>query len=123
MKKFYESEDVRTLSNNVERKFGLSSIYDGFMFIAPEVKGDLCLEQAEFQSLVSGEDISIACKHKVRNYVAHRRERGSRSETRRRRNRSSGKHLGSWEAMRCQTGRSASYAAHREKVVLRKLTQ
>jgi len=33
------------------------------MFIAPEVKGDLCLEQAEFQSLVSGEDISIACKY------------------------------------------------------------
>ena len=63
-KKFYESEDVRTLSNNVERKFGLSSIYDGFMFIAPEVKGDLCLEQAEFQSLVSGEDISLACKYK-----------------------------------------------------------
>jgi len=63
-KKFYESEDVKTLSNNVERKFGLSSIYDCFMFIAPEVKGDLCLEQAEFQSLVSGEDISLACKYK-----------------------------------------------------------
>jgi len=62
-KKFYESEDVKTLSNNVERKFGLGSIYDGLMFIAPEVKGDLCLEQAEFQSLVSGEDISIAIKH------------------------------------------------------------
>lgn len=62
-KKFYESEDVRTLSNNVERKFGLGSIFDGLMFIAPEVKGDLCLEQAEFQSLVSGEDISIAIKH------------------------------------------------------------
>ena len=62
-KKFYENEDVRTLSNNIERKFGLSSIYDGFMFIAPEVKGDLCLEQAEFQSLVSGEDVSIAVKH------------------------------------------------------------
>ena len=62
-KKFYEPEDVRTLSNNIERKFGLSSIYDGFMFIAPEVKGDLCLEQAEFQSLVSGEDVSIAQKY------------------------------------------------------------
>lgn len=62
-KKFYDNEDVRTLSNNIERKFGLSSIYDGFMFIAPEVKGDLCLEQAEFQSLVSGEDVSIAVKH------------------------------------------------------------
>ena len=62
-KKFYESEDCRTLSNNIERKFGLSGIYDGFMFIAPEVKGDLCLEQAEFQSLVSGEDVSVAVKH------------------------------------------------------------
>lgn len=62
-KKFYDNEDVRTLSNNIERKFGLSSIYDGFMFIAPEVKGDLSLEQAEFQSLVSGEDVSIAVKH------------------------------------------------------------
>ncbi len=62
-KKFYDSEDVRTLSNNIERKFGLSSLYDGFMFIAPEVKGDLCLEQAEFQSLVSGEDVSIAQKY------------------------------------------------------------
>ena len=62
-KKFYESEDVGTLSNNIEKKFGLSSIYDSFMFIAPEVKGDLSLEQAEFQSLVSGEDVSIAVKH------------------------------------------------------------
>jgi Family of unknown function (DUF5906) len=62
-KRFYDPEDVRTLSNNIERKFGLSSIYDGFMFISPEVKGDLCLEQAEFQSLVSGEDISIARKN------------------------------------------------------------
>jgi hypothetical protein len=33
------------------------------MFIAPEVKGDLCLEQAEFQSMVSGEDVSVAVKH------------------------------------------------------------
>jgi hypothetical protein len=62
-KKFYEAEDVKTLSNNIERKFGLGSIYDGLMFIAPEVKGDLCLEQAEFQSLVSGEDVSLAIKH------------------------------------------------------------
>lgn len=62
-KKFYEPDDVKTLSNNVERKFGLGGIYDALMFIAPEVKGDLCLEQAEFQSLVSGEDISIAIKH------------------------------------------------------------
>jgi Family of unknown function (DUF5906) len=64
-KKFYETEDVKTLSNNIEKKFGLDSIHDGFMFISPEVKGDLALEQAEFQSLVSGEDLSIARKFKA----------------------------------------------------------
>jgi len=62
-RKFYEAADVKTLSNNVERKFGLSSICDAFMFIAPEIKGDLQLEQAEFQSIVSGEDVSIAVKN------------------------------------------------------------
>jgi hypothetical protein len=64
-KKFYEGQDVRTLSNNIEKKFGLESIFDGFMFIAPEIKGDMALEQAEFQSLVSGEDMSIARKNKT----------------------------------------------------------
>jgi hypothetical protein len=63
IKKFYECEDVKTLSNNIEKKFGLSSIHDCLMFISPEVKGDLALEQAEFQSMVSGEDISIARKN------------------------------------------------------------
>jgi phage/plasmid-associated DNA primase len=63
-KNFYENQDVRTLSNNIEKKFGLSSIKDAFMFIAPEVKGDLALEQAEFQSLVSGENVSVAVKNK-----------------------------------------------------------
>ena len=62
-KQFYSVEDVRTLSNNVERKFGLGSIYDGFMFIAPECRESMALDQAEFQSMVSGEDVSIAVKH------------------------------------------------------------
>ena len=62
-KLFYECEDVATLSNNIEKKFGLQSIYKGFMFISPEIKGDLQLEQAEFQSLVSGEDVSVARKN------------------------------------------------------------
>lgn len=63
--KFYEKEDVGTLANNVERKFGLSAIKDSFMFVAPEIKADLALEQAEFQSIVSGESVSIAVKNKT----------------------------------------------------------
>jgi hypothetical protein len=63
--RFYQSEDVKTLGNNIERKFGLSAIKDALMFVAPEVKGDLALEQAEFQSLVSGEGIAINVKNKT----------------------------------------------------------
>jgi hypothetical protein len=56
------------------------------MFIAPEVKGDLALEQAEFQSIVSGEDVSIAVKNKTAMSL-------------------SGRYQVSWVVMRFQTGR------------------
>ena len=35
------------------------------MFVAPEIKADLALEQAEFQSIVSGESVSVAVKNKT----------------------------------------------------------
>lgn len=53
------------LSNNVERKFGLSALYNKLMFVGPEIKGNLSMEQSEFQSLISGEDIQVAEKHKT----------------------------------------------------------
>ena len=62
-KKFYSTEDISVLSNNIEKKFGLQAIYNSFMFIAPEIKGDLALDQAEFQSIVSGEEVSVARKN------------------------------------------------------------
>jgi hypothetical protein len=64
-KQLYDAIDVGVLSNNVEKKFGLSAFYDKFIYVAPEIKGDFVLEQAEFQSIVSGEDIQIAAKHKT----------------------------------------------------------
>jgi len=65
VKQIYESCDIGVLSNNIERKFGLSALADKFMFIGPEIKGDLSLEQSEFQSIISGEDVQVAEKHKV----------------------------------------------------------
>jgi hypothetical protein len=61
----YDSTDVGLLSNNSEKQFGLSAFYDKFIFVAPEIKSDMRLEQAEFQSMCSGEDIQIAIKHKT----------------------------------------------------------
>jgi hypothetical protein len=62
-KNFYDKEDVGILSNNIEKKFGISAFYEKYLFVAPEIKGDLQLEQAEFQSIVSGEDMQVAIKH------------------------------------------------------------
>lgn len=55
----YEPADVGTLSNNIERKFGLSALADKLLFIGPEIKSDIALEQAEFQSIVSGESVQV----------------------------------------------------------------
>lgn len=63
-KNFFDTMDVGILSNNIERKFGISAFYDKYLIVAPEVRNDLAIEQAEFQSIVSGEDIQVNVKHK-----------------------------------------------------------
>lgn len=63
-KEFYEEEDVGIMSNNIQSKFGLSDIVDKIMYVAPEIKRDFSIEQGEFQSIVSGEKVTINVKFK-----------------------------------------------------------
>jgi hypothetical protein len=63
IKLLYEPADVGILSNNGEKKFGLSALAGKKIFIGPEIKGNLSLEQAEFQSMVSGETVLINKKY------------------------------------------------------------
>lgn len=63
-KDLYDAVDVGILSNNIEKKFGIGAFYDKYIFVAPEIKQDLSIEQAEFQSMVTGESLSVAVKHK-----------------------------------------------------------
>ena len=69
VKKFYETCDVGVLSNNIEKKFGLSSLKDKLLFLAPEIKSDLGLEQSEFQLLVEGGDMQLPVKFKDSHYI------------------------------------------------------
>ena len=69
VKKFYEVCDVGVLSNNIEKKFGLSSLKDKLLYLAPEIKGDLCLEQSEFQLLIEGGDMQLPEKYKESQYI------------------------------------------------------
>lgn len=64
-KEIFDPQDVGTLSNNGEKKFALSALYNKFAFVAPEVKENCSLEQTEFQSMISGEVVSVAEKFKT----------------------------------------------------------
>lgn len=63
LRTIYPPKMVGTLSSNIEEKFGLSNIYDKLMFMCTEVKKDWTLNQADFQSMISGEEVSVAVKH------------------------------------------------------------
>jgi hypothetical protein len=61
---FYDHDDVGIMSNNYQKIFGLCDIYDKFAFIAPEIKRDWGIDQAEFQEIVSGGKLNVNIKHK-----------------------------------------------------------
>lgn len=61
-KQFFHALDVGVISNNVETKFGLSAVEGKMLFIAPEVGSKFQLEQCDFQTMISGEDTSVAVK-------------------------------------------------------------
>jgi phage/plasmid-associated DNA primase len=65
LKYFYPTTDIATLSSNIEKKFGLQSIYDKLLYLCFEVKKNWGLDQGDFQCMVSGEEVSVAIKHKV----------------------------------------------------------
>lgn len=60
--RFFPPEKLGNLSNNVESKFGLSALVDKYVFIGPEIKANLGLEQSEFQTIISGETTSVNVK-------------------------------------------------------------
>lgn len=65
IRNFYPPTCVTTLSSNIEAKFGLSAIYKGMVCVCAEVREDFGLDQAEWQSCVSGEEVQIAVKQRT----------------------------------------------------------
>jgi len=63
VKMFYDPSDVGVLSNNAQKQFALGDLYEKLVVLCFEVKHNFRLDQAELQSMISGEDISVARKH------------------------------------------------------------
>ena len=68
-KNIYDEEDVGVVSNNIQKKFGLADIVDGLMYVAPEIKRDFSMEQGEFQSIISGDKVTINIKHQKSQFI------------------------------------------------------
>lgn len=64
-KYLYTADQVGVLSSNAEEKFGLAPLYDKKLVICPEAKRNFSISQGDLQSMVSGEDVSVAIKHKT----------------------------------------------------------
>lgn len=62
---FFNDEDVETLANNSQKGFGLETLIDKLMWRCYEVKHDFTLDQAQLQSMISGEPVSIMRKNKI----------------------------------------------------------
>lgn len=65
VQRLYNSRDVGVISNNIEKQFGMSTIFHKKIFIIPEMKGDFSMDVATFQSVVTGEELSLARKHET----------------------------------------------------------
>jgi hypothetical protein len=62
---FFDQQDVGTLMSNIEPQFGLSALADKFLYVCLEVKKNFGLDQSIFQSMVSGEQVSVSVKNKM----------------------------------------------------------
>lgn len=65
IRSFYPEKAISTLTANIERQFGLEGIYQGLICICAEVREKFQLDQGDFQSAVSGEEVQIARKNQT----------------------------------------------------------
>jgi hypothetical protein len=59
-----EKRDVGYLNNQLQKTFALDGIADKLLYLALDIDGDFQLDQATFQSMVCGEEVSVMRKHK-----------------------------------------------------------
>lgn len=65
VKMFFDASDVGVLSNNAQTQFALADLYTKLIVLCFEVKHNFRLDQAELQSMISGEQLSLARKCKT----------------------------------------------------------
>jgi len=65
MADLFRKDDIETVANNAQKGFGLETVYDKLGWRVMEVKRDFGIDQAQFQSMITGEEVAIQRKNKT----------------------------------------------------------
>lgn len=69
IKYMFHSKDVGIISSNIEEKFGLETIIDKQLWICYEVTQKWGIDRSDFQSMISGDEMSISRKYKKQLHI------------------------------------------------------
>jgi hypothetical protein len=61
----FEHDDIGYLNNQLQKQFALDGLYDKIFYIGLDIDGEFQLDQATFQSMVCGEEVSVVRKFKT----------------------------------------------------------
>lgn len=61
----FAPENVGIMSSNMEHKFWASALYDKMVFLCFEARAEMSINQGDFQSAISGEEMLVPIKNKV----------------------------------------------------------
>lgn len=61
----FDHQDVGYLNNQLQKQFALDGLYDKAFYLGLDIDGDFQLDQATFQSMVCGEEVSVIRKFKT----------------------------------------------------------
>lgn len=65
VQQFYECVDVGIMTDQIEQNFGLEGIFERFLYLGMDISRSWKIPQTLWQSMVSGEGVSIGRKNKV----------------------------------------------------------
>lgn len=59
----YQPDQVGIMSSRMEKNFWAMNLYDKFIWLCLEARSDFSIDQGQFQSAISGEEMTISIKH------------------------------------------------------------
>jgi len=61
----YPKNKIGVVSNRIEKQFGLGALCESWVWVAKDLKSNFGIDQGDLQSMITGEEVSVAIKHQT----------------------------------------------------------